>query len=720
MEAEMFKKLNDYVPGFQEFMQGLDKSKKLNYLQMCQEFLFKQTEDMLKLHENDLYWVSPEPLPAPKDYQDFKSTLENLKKKGNDELTSESNMAFYGNERSISYYTVALEYYRDHKDAIDVPEECVGELNRLLSIICCNASLGYFKLHEIGQSFNYSNKAIEFDTTFAKGHYRRGICFQKFVDFEASNIEFKLAMGFCQNDKTLYSLIESEYRQQEEKIKKMLGEKENIKARIESDKQFQEFPVHLTWRSDVGRCIVAKENVKPGSVLLRVAPFTHALIDECELSYCGSCSRPLKSIDHHNCRKCQRHVLCNRCQNDEIVQKNHNEECDILHYLTKNYPDSQSRDFRFMLRLVLAARRNRDGLLTKENCPPIWKQHPYIFDTYQDLLNLSRNQNQIEKKQMDAFKRGVDSIFAICQIVKGNDYLKGVEKSDILNAYSIIQLNGHEVLHPLHDSNGFGIYPTASYLNHSCEPNSCWYFDENGMICIANFKEIKKDEEITITYIDTTYPLNSRRKDLLETYHFFCKCTKCVRDADGRVGVNCLKCQTPLLYKNMEIQLPESKYLKEHKYYPILKPSGRIFKCQNCNSQFDASFFMHCLDQNMKEFITKKSVYLEKLFGTFNTHYNKHYHDIRSEARENNDIDTAIIWTRKILRNYEALENVYPWSTLGTYYYLLRYLKKQNKSDTLNEREQIIKTIKSSIENLIDMQSYFFSDRILHKLKIQD
>lgn len=63
-------------------------------------------------------------------------------------------------------------------------------------------------------------------------------------------------------------------------------------------------------------------------------------------------------------------------------------------------------------------------------------------------------------------------------------------------------------------------------MNHSCDPNAYVMMD-GAEVSIRTLKPIEKDEEILISYIDTTNPLHRRQNELQARWFFTCKCSKC-------------------------------------------------------------------------------------------------------------------------------------------------------------------------------------------------
>ncbi|KAI9809070.1 MAG: hypothetical protein M1825_002359 [Sarcosagium campestre] len=68
--------------------------------------------------------------------------------------------------------------------------------------------------------------------------------------------------------------------------------------------------------------------------------------------------------------------------------------------------------------------------------------------------------------------------------------------------------------------------PLAASINHSCDPNSFIIFDGPRM-SVRSRRQIKKGEEVTISYIDSSEPFQRRQSDLKERYFFTCNCSKC-------------------------------------------------------------------------------------------------------------------------------------------------------------------------------------------------
>ncbi|KAF2968281.1 hypothetical protein GQX73_g5354 [Xylaria multiplex] len=79
---------------------------------------------------------------------------------------------------------------------------------------------------------------------------------------------------------------------------------------------------------------------------------------------------------------------------------------------------------------------------------------------------------------------------------------------------------------------GLFMNPSLAMINHSCTPNSFVQFIGRQAMLHA-YQEIKKDEEVEISYIDCNLHLSERQEALKTRYHFTCDCPRCKDDMDA-------------------------------------------------------------------------------------------------------------------------------------------------------------------------------------------
>ena len=119
----------------------------------------------------------------------------------------------------------------------------------------------------------------------------------------------------------------------------------------------------------------------------------------------------------------------------------------------------------------------------------------------------------------------------------------------ILTALLQIHINGLAVVPQRHshakDRIALAVYPTASLINHSCQPNVALAFDGTELTARA-IQPLQAGQAVLHCYGpqkgELVTPL--RRQQLQEQYHFLCQCPSCVRGFDSAeqamVGLQCL------------------------------------------------------------------------------------------------------------------------------------------------------------------------------------
>lgn len=84
---------------------------------------------------------------------------------------------------------------------------------------------------------------------------------------------------------------------------------------------------------------------------------------------------------------------------------------------------------------------------------------------------------------------------------------------------------------------GWGVWPEASFFNHSCRPNvrkerlgRCWSF----MVDAHGSSEVEAEEQLCITYLggdEQDIDVNERRQRLLTQWGFWCSCNRCLTES---------------------------------------------------------------------------------------------------------------------------------------------------------------------------------------------
>ena len=72
------------------------------------------------------------------------------------------------------------------------------------------------------------------------------------------------------------------------------------------------------------------------------------------------------------------------------------------------------------------------------------------------------------------------------------------------------------------------IRPLFSMFNHDCDPSADWSADHlGGPVLVTSKRDIKKGEEVTVSYVLNGQPEIDRRASLIAQIGMICECVRC-------------------------------------------------------------------------------------------------------------------------------------------------------------------------------------------------
>ncbi|KAK6505571.1 hypothetical protein TWF481_007464 [Arthrobotrys musiformis] len=116
------------------------------------------------------------------------------------------------------------------------------------------------------------------------------------------------------------------------------------------------------------------------------------------------------------------------------------------------------------------------------------------------------------------------------------------EPEFLRDMYCKLLINSATVVTQTFDPIGLCLAYQGAMFNHSCDPNAIMMFDGR-QLSIRSLKEIPKDAEITISYIDNLSTRKERKEDLKSRYFFDCACSLCSSDVQPLESSRCPKCK---------------------------------------------------------------------------------------------------------------------------------------------------------------------------------
>jgi hypothetical protein len=225
------------------------------------------------------------------------------------------------------------------------------------------------------------------------------------------------------------------------------------------------------------------------------------------------------------CAGCGQAVLCDACAEPEgHAAALHRDECAALGLLftsphtrqldagTAAVADGGRAGIRLLLRLVYARARQRRPDAGLPPSPAELSELDVIQDSFDDVWSLEEHWDDFSD---DVAERLVD-MAKQAKFVCSADARGNLEESVSLlshcysNAFKLparpIGAGGGGG-----GSVGVGVFVSASFLNHSCDPNCAWEIDGSGFLAVHARRPVRQGELLTISYIDTGMARAARR-----------------------------------------------------------------------------------------------------------------------------------------------------------------------------------------------------------------
>lgn len=295
------------------------------------------------------------------------------------------------------------------------------------------------------------------------------------------------------------------------------------------------FPLEVVDFGEKGRGCRATANLPKGETVLICAPVSTAVNDTLMKSVCCGCMRASQNI----CPKCNLVALCDRCAiPGSRFRVLHDDDCDSLQLLFSSplfqRPFKDSRTLRLLLRLLYFRARERLGSLP----PLVAPQHEAeIPDVLADGLT------EVQELQDHAEDLSPQLEVTFVETAKQLKYLVASWARGSLDLYVALLSRYYCNAFELESSDrgwvGVGLFPSASFFNHSCDSNCRFALNEWGFLRVFTTCAVRAGEELTIPYVNPAFPVARRQARLQKHFFFRCSCALCKagnsRDETGRV-----------------------------------------------------------------------------------------------------------------------------------------------------------------------------------------
>ena len=117
-----------------------------------------------------------------------------------------------------------------------------------------------------------------------------------------------------------------------------------------------------------------------------------------------------------------------------------------------------------------------------------------------------------------------------------------------------IKINQHSMDSPMQPQLGSCLVPGAALINHSCYPNA-HHLSEGPELVVRSCHKLAKNEEITISYIDSSQCFEERQKALFTAYAFACQCCRCTEgfEEQGEILTGDPALDTPIHFARSQL-----------------------------------------------------------------------------------------------------------------------------------------------------------------------
>ncbi|KAJ1293970.1 hypothetical protein BS78_01G111000 [Paspalum vaginatum] len=268
-----------------------------------------------------------------------------------------------------------------------------------------------------------------------------------------------------------------------------------------------------------GRGLVAARTFFPGEVILSQEPYAST---PNKILVGSSCDHCFASGNLRKCSMCRVTWYCGSdCQKEEW--KLHQLECRAMAALSEDRKKMLTPTIRLMVRLVLRRKLQNEKAIPSSG-----------IDNYNLVDALESHISKVDENQLVLYAQMANLVSLILPSLK-------LDLKEIAHTFSKFACNAHTICDPELRPLGTGLYPVISIINHSCVPNAVLIFDGRTAYVRA-LQPIGKDEEVSISYIETALVTKKRHNDLKQ-YFFTCTCPRCVKGSEEDAILEGFRCK---------------------------------------------------------------------------------------------------------------------------------------------------------------------------------
>eukprot|EP00727_Mastigamoeba_balamuthi_P001425 m51a1_g1128 hypothetical protein (382) ;mRNA; f:196283-197510 len=298
------------------------------------------------------------------------------------------------------------------------------------------------------------------------------------------------------------------------------------------------FPLELRDVPGAGLQWEASRHICVGELVLRSEAYAAIVSHDQSATVCHTCLRPIARPQLSTairCVGCGKATWCSeRCRNvsRERLEVSHGEdECRAFRSLARAAKPVNARlrasggrqltsnelsECRLVVRIL--ARRLRE--LQRPGAAAA------AGHTFADVVCLVSNREEFRSQRPRVYERLELKASLVASALAGSPLLRGLGADDVLGLLCREKCNTFGLWSPSSTMRGVGLYPVASYFNHSCAPNAV-HHARGTALEIRALAPIARGEPVAVSYIELADDSAEHRAGTLWNFCFACGCPRC-------------------------------------------------------------------------------------------------------------------------------------------------------------------------------------------------
>ncbi|KAJ1719573.1 hypothetical protein LPJ53_005690 [Coemansia erecta] len=520
-------------------------------------------------------------------------------------------------------------------------------------------------------------------------------------------------------------------------------------------------PVKLKTSNAKGRFIAAAKDIPAGTIVSIEKASASVVRNQSFSNICHHCFKPAKlkqmtrprvdaqgnqipnqvekfNVPTHSCAKCKMAAYCSEaCQKEHAAE--HDIQCPALAQVNSLATANKVMPENLRAVLALIGRRAAEKAANRDSAPDFASSISSVKPTpFGCVLDMNPNRHFTDREKLKDAENALKDLIALVP-----EHAR-VTLSEAVELYCIFYSNQHNI--SVNNQQVLALFPVTSlYFNHSCIPNCVYVGEVDGVICVRTMTDVPADTELTISYVEICQPREQRRRDLLLTRHFWCKCRRCSTLLSKSVdrfmdGIQCTECQNGVMIFEETKEVQDINELMTDVAALDQEIQGKFAQCESCPAQIEVTKLVDVLKAAITDYgaahqtlqtgdFNRGRLMLEKFIKDYeSTHilnpYNAYlvntYTTLMNVCTQMQDLDRAIRYNSVVVQRMEGIEGAVPtnYPRLVEYHFTLgdmclKQAKKKASNRTplgRNTTRKYLSEAKSSLEKAYEGRKVVFGE----------